>query len=277
MAPVRNIKTIDESERRLISIVKDESLEEITKAQSKDISRQQKIWNLIHRITVGGMAENVNAVIVALNQLQKYLEKNEKVLAVGLKESQAFRFPPRHPMLGEVYALHPTDNTKYYTISNYHRLAFESKHAEAINLLSSLGANRIVIKCEKGWNLSFSASVNASAPEVDLEASAGHQDERTSSLYTELRFPGHNTPKLPDELHWYHYEPIWESVALSRINVMAENFRINLSYESDYGINGSLNASISKAGLKTTGQFSDQVSTVWSLEGDFGPRETHTE
>lgn len=191
-------------------------------------------------------------------------------MPVGISEAGQLIFPPGHPSIGSVYGMHPTNNKMYYPVVDFHRMNFESKYAEAIRLLASLGANKITVRHVQGWKLDFSLSANVSGSEAEGGAEVGKEKASESSVYTEIDYEGHSNPQVPEDLHWYHYEPIWIAVAEGRIRDNMKNFKLMVSYNDDYGISSSLNANILQLGFKSSGKFTEQVNTTWSVEGAFG-------
>ena len=71
------------------------------------------------------------------------------VLSVPRSESTVFhflQFPPGHPQDGVLYVGHPAVREIYYPTAQFHRLTFEHKLSEAIELLMALGAIEINVE-----------------------------------------------------------------------------------------------------------------------------------
>lgn len=193
------------------------------------------------------------------------------VLPVGSTTAKLLSFPPGHPRDGVLYIGHPALPNVYYTLADFHRVTFEHKFCEAINLLMSLGATSIRVEHVNGWSRDFSSriSVPLGEAESNVSAEASSSSNSGSRLLFEARLSGTVTPSIPDDLVWYEHEPTWQSIAKGRINYGLQDFSLSVSYEDDFGINAGLKVAISKTGLEVGGKFEDHESTVWRLEGQF--------
>lgn len=197
-------------------------------------------------------------------------EEGASVLPVGKTAAQHIDFPPGHPRDGVLYVGHPAKPSLYFTMADFHRVVFEHKFCEAIELLMSLGATSIRVEHVSGWSKEFSARISVPLADAD-DASTGEAGAKrgaSQSLLYEANLAGVE-PSLPDDLVWYHHEPTWQSIANGRLKYGLNDFSLSVSYQDDFGINAGLKVALAKTGLDVGGKFEDHQSTVWRLEGKF--------
>ncbi|MEP1767203.1 MAG: hypothetical protein ABJJ53_11270 [Sulfitobacter sp.] len=197
-------------------------------------------------------------------------EEGASVLPVGKTAAQQIDFPPGHPRDGVLYVGHPAKPSLYFTMADFHRVVFEHKFCEAIELLMSLGATSIRVEHISGWSKEFSARISVPLADAD-DASTGEAGAKrgvSQSLLYEANLAGVE-PSLPDDLVWYHHEPTWQSIAKGRLKYGLNDFSLSVSYQDDFGINAGLKIALAKTGLDVGGKFEDHQSTVWRLEGKF--------
>ncbi|TFW00636.1 hypothetical protein E4K72_15220 [Oxalobacteraceae bacterium OM1] len=188
---------------------------------------------------------------------------------ISRSEAAALTLPPGHPREGVLYVRHPAKPDVYYTVASFHRMAFEHKFAEAIELLMHLGANEIRVEHVEGWSRDFAAKLSvplSAAATATVEASAA----RGTMLLFEAKLRGHDEPRLPESLVWYHHEPTWQAYAKGRMEFGLAEFSLAINYEDDFGINAGLRLASEKAGLELGGSFEDHVATTWKISGKFG-------
>ncbi|MEQ8832090.1 MAG: hypothetical protein RLW87_19950 [Alphaproteobacteria bacterium] len=199
-------------------------------------------------------------------------ESGVRVLPVGRKESVSLRFPPGHPRDGIVYVGHPSLPNVYFPMADFHRIMFEQKFCESLELLMALGATEISVQCVKGWGREFSSLISAplggSAASVEAEAK-GQKTKKVEMLY-KATLSGTDAPMAPDDLIWFQHEPTWQTIAKGRMKFGLKDFTLSVTYEDDFGVNGSLKTSLSKAGLNLGGSFHEHQATVWQISGTFG-------
>ena len=136
---------------------------------------------------------------------------------IGKSESSQLDFPPGHPRDKVVYVGHPAKPPVYYTVADFHRVSFEHKFSEAIDLLMHLGATTIRVEHVRGWSREFAANLSVPLGSVDAGMETGtHSDSRARLLF-EATLSGETEPELPDGLVWYPHEPTWKSVANGRL------------------------------------------------------------
>jgi hypothetical protein len=198
-------------------------------------------------------------------------ESGVQILPVGQSAAKQIRFPPGHPRNDVLYVGHPALPDVYYPMADFHRVTFEHKFCEAVDLLMNLGATKMRVEHVAGWSKEFSARISVplgTSSETGAIETSKKASSRTNLLY-EATLTGTDTPKVPNSLVWYHHEPTWQAVAKGRISFGLSDFSLSVTYEDDFGINAGLKAAVVKAGLDLGGKFEDHQSTVWRLEGTF--------
>ncbi|MEE1895603.1 hypothetical protein V0R51_22085 [Pseudomonas otitidis] len=208
----------------------------------------------------------------ALEKIANTLQSvSDEVAVISTEASGALIFPPGHPRRKLVYARHPSSSTLYYPVASFHRKVFEHKFAEAIRILTSLGAKKIRVEHEKGWGSSFGVDFSAVVPEANAQGSAGlsSSNKADDRLLFVATLKGHPTPKIPDSLVWFPHEPLWQEVARNRIDCGLKKFDLTIGYLDDYGVNAKLMANLTRASFELGGSFEEHVSTTWRITGEF--------
>jgi hypothetical protein len=186
--------------------------------------------------------------------------------------ASSLRFPAGHPVHNLLYIAHPTDPERYLVAAQFHRNAFEDKLAEAIGLLQSLGAKRMTVHHVSGWRDEVSLSMGSEGiKQVALDAKAMRSHGADSKVLYEAEYDPEHVPKLPDGLHWFHDEPLWEKLAEGRLHANLRTFSLDVTYQQDFGIDVNLPAKVGKAGFKLGGEFNQHQSTHWRITGEFAP------
>jgi hypothetical protein len=185
---------------------------------------------------------------------------------VPRSESDVIRFDSGHPLSNVLYVGHPGRRELYFPAADFHRQVFEHKFVQAVNLLRSLGASRIVVEQVQGY---------AREEERNIDLPLGFVRKKTGSSRSEAvfeaRYPGSRRPVLPDDLCWYQDEPTWQMIADSRITSGAEKTSLVVTYTTDYGIDRQVINAAKKSGLNLGGKFEEQHDTIWRLDADFPP------
>lgn len=213
---------------------------------------------------------------VAADSLKAWAKARDSglnVLQIAQSEAATLDFPPGHPREQTVYVAHPAASRTYYTAATFHRMAFEHKFAEAVDLLMSLGATSLTVEHVQGWSREFSANLSANFPENGFDASAQGASSASSKLLFDAALDNKTSPALPEGLVWYAHEPTWQSVAKGRLKHGMRDFNLEIAYEDDFGINAGLKIRAQKAGLELGGAFEDHVATRWKIRGRFGTPE----
>lgn len=218
-------------------------------------------------IITSAIAGATEAVIA----LAKARQNGLNILQVSHTEAATLTFPPGHPREGTLYVAHPAAKGVYFTVASFHRLAFEHKFSEAVDLLMSLGATEIGVEHVRGWSREFAANLSAPIPHAASSAELSGKQSSTSSLLYEANLPGNTRPRLPESLVWYPHEPTWQSIAKGRTEHGLKEFSLTVNYEDDFGINAGLKLTATKAGLELGGSFEDHRATTWKIRGKFLP------
>lgn len=195
----------------------------------------------------------------------------EEIAIISTEKSGTLTFPPGHPRRKLVYARHPSSSTLYYPVASFHRKTFEHKFAEAVRLLTSLGAKKIRVEHEKGWGRGIGVDFSATVPDANSRGSAGFSSSNKADdrLLFVATLKGHSTPRIPEGLVWFQHEPLWQEIARNRIDCGLEEFDLTISYSDDYGVNAKLMANLTRASFELGGSFEEHVSTTWRVTGDF--------
>ncbi|WP_155625034.1 hypothetical protein [Burkholderia vietnamiensis] len=164
---------------------------------------------------------------------------------------------------------HPASKGVYFTVASFHRLSFEHKFSEAIDLLMALGASEIRVEHVRGWSREFAASLSVPIPESTVGFDLSGKQSSVSGLLYEANLRGSTRPQLPESLVWYPHEPTWQSIAKGRINFGLKEFSLAVNYEDDFGINAGLKLTAGKSGLELGGSFEDHRATTWKIHGKF--------
>jgi hypothetical protein len=191
---------------------------------------------------------------------------------ISYTEAKALQMPPGHPVLGTVYAAHPCLHSRYYAIASFHSKVFEDKVAEANRLLMSLGATSIAIEHVYGWDKNSSVSATAQGDGADVGVEAGRTSTSSSNLLYEASFDNDDPPTLPDDLHWYAHEPLWQEVVEGRLKRGMRSFSFAITYDEDHNVNAGLKVKLEKAGLDLGGTFREHVATTWKMTGTFNDK-----
>jgi len=184
-------------------------------------------------------------------------------------EARTLQMPPGHPVMRTVYAAHPCINTRFFPVASFHHFVFEDKVAEAHRLLSSLGATDVTLEHVHGWGHNFNVNASGRFDGADVGAEAGRAWTSSSNMHFASTFNADAPPSLPENLHWYHHERLWQEVAEGRLKRGMRSFSMAISYHEDHNINARLKVKLEKAGLEIGGTFCEHVATTWKMTGTF--------
>jgi hypothetical protein len=194
------------------------------------------------------------------------------LLTVARSETRGLEFPPGHPFDNTIYIGEPAGDSRiYWPAAEFHRRTFESKAAEAVRLLMALGATRILAISDEGWDRAFASSLDLSLPAQETQLKGRVATSGNQSLLFEARLAP-SRPRIPRGLHWLPTEPTWRQVEIGRIHHRLRDFRLLITYKSDFGIDANFEKRVLKTKLKLGGDFQAHRSTVWRLEGEFSDR-----
>ena len=198
-------------DRQLIVVTDDEIVQAARSAELQVLEEKAgvnwaKIGEITVRILLGGTGRILAEVTMeALQAWRRARESGINILAVGKSEAAVISFPPGHPREGVLYIGHPASPNVYYTTAEFHRVTFEHKFSEAIDLLMSLGATKVRVEHVTGWSKEFSSRLSVPLGDigssVDVHADSS-RSEGTTLLY-EATLDGTTDPKVPENLVWY--------------------------------------------------------------------------
>lgn len=140
-----------------------------------------------------------------------------EVATVTQSEAEQYTFPPGHPQEKVLYVRLPVLTNVYSTTASFHRMEFEHKFAEAIDLLMSLSAVEVKVEHNRGWSREFASSISSPFHAGKTEAKIDGSASKSETLLFEATLRGTQAPSLPDNLVWYPHEPTWQSVARGRL------------------------------------------------------------
>lgn len=243
-----------------------------SRAAEKDAEKSLdfgKVTSVVGRYFLSGPTLLLLDGAQALAAWVKARQNGVNVTQISSTEANSLEFPPGHPRDGVLYVAHPAAEQIYFTVASFHRLAFEHKFSEAIDLLMHLGATEIKVRHIQGWSREFAVKMAGplAGSEVDIQASSNAGN--TSSLLYEAQLKGNTEPGLPDSLVWYKHEPTWQSIAKGRMKFGLKEFSLAVNYEDDFGINAGLKLNAGKSGLDLGGTFEDHQTTTWQIQGKF--------
>ena len=260
------------SERQMIVVTDDKIVDAMEKAE-REASRQKRspsVADIAIRLLLPTEFV-IEAAIEGIKALIRAQEKGIRILQIGNSEAVELVFPPGHPRETVLYVGHPAKPEVYYTIADFHRITFEHKFSEAINLLMHLGATSIRVEHLHGWSREFSSRLSVALGEAStrVKGEVGKVHHSGNSLLYEAKLTGTTKAKVPESLVWYPHEPTWQSIAKGRMEFGLQQFTLNIAYEDDYGVNAGLKVGAQKVGLDLGGRFEDHEATTWKIAGDF--------
>jgi hypothetical protein len=200
------------------------------------------------------------------------------ILMIGRAEAGVLRFDLGHPLTNVLYVGHPARPDLYFPAAQFHRRVFEHKFAEAVRLLTSLGASRIALRQEQGQaresekarEAQFSVPLGFTRVHHESLGSARTRNEwSSSSAVFDAEFPGSREPFVPDDLCWYPDEQTWQMIAHTRIAGGAEKTSLEVRYLTDYGIDMHVVRTARTCGVKIGGKFHEHHDTIWRLDAEF--------
>ncbi len=180
--------------------------------------------------------------------------------------------PPGHPLYDTVYVGHPLKAFVYIPLANFHRVLFQEKFNELMQLFSSLGAEKVEIGYVTGYREAFEASGSIDLPvdvPVQIQASASGSREGVAKADLVAHFEPTAQPHIPDDLVWYPYEKTWQQIAQGRLEGGLRKIDVSLRYEDDFGVSGELAAGLELMKFKIGGDFQKHEKTTWRFHGTF--------
>ena len=190
------------------------------------------------------------------------------ILMIGRAEAGVLRFDHGHPLADVLYVGHPARPDLYYPAAEFHRRVFEHKFAEAVKLLTSLGASRIALTQVQGRSQEAERGGSVQVG-MTLGFTRTRGERSWSGAQFIAEFPGSGEPAVPDDLCWYPDEHTWQMIAHTRIEGGAERTSLEVRYLTDYGIDMQMVRAARTFGVKIGGKFQEHHDTVWRLDAEF--------
>lgn len=272
------------AERQFVVVMPDEIVEAQRQAQEGGGDKPfdlgelasglaMKAARLYTRGVIGLGIDAASEAYAAYAAWQRARANGINAVQIKMSEAQQLCFPPAHPRVKVLYVAHPSEPNFYYTVASFHRVAFEHKFAEAVNLLMSLGATKIKVEHVSGWAREFASTLSVSLPSGPGSAAVGSNSGSNTALLFEASLPDNKSRALPAGLVWYPYESNWKTIANGRLINGLNYFSLTVDYQDDCGVNAGLKVNATKAGLDLGGSFENHVATSWKLSGNFAPAE----
>ena len=195
------------------------------------------------------------------------LRRRLGILMIGRAEASMLRFDHGHPLIDVLYVGHPARPDLYYPAAEFHRRVFEHKFAEAVTLLTSLGASRIALTQVQGQTRE--TEQNALLQGTGLGFTRTRSEQSWSGAMFVAEFPGGRNPVVPEGLCWFPDEHTWQMIAHTRIVGGAEKTSLEVRYLTDYGIDMHMVRAARTAGVNIGGKFHEHHDTIWQLEAEF--------
>lgn len=185
---------------------------------------------------------------------------------------QNLQFPAGHPLYETVYAGHPLRPGIYRPLASFHHFLFEDKFNELLRLLSALSASEVTINYVRGYRTAFGGQAGLSLPlqvPVDISARFDRQGSSRSEGALKATFTPSAEPVLPADMAWFGSEPTWQQIAEARMARRLREIDVELSYEDDFGVNGTIAAQLLQSGFKLGGEFKQHEQTSWKFHSVF--------
>jgi hypothetical protein len=195
---------------------------------------------------------------------------------LGGDDDPGFEWWQGLPRIDTVYVEHPVRTDVLIPVAAFHRLTFEDKVCEAIELAAALGARRIEAEHLSGWGREMAATFGL--PRAKVEA----KDSRSSEerfLFAATYEPSWQPPaeddadefvqELFEDHPWLAYERTWQAMAEGRVFGSLKSYSLLVTYESDHDIDASLDAGLRQIGLSAGGRFQTFERTSWRFDVTF--------
>jgi hypothetical protein len=220
------------------------------------------------------IASGFARLISTILRIRRAQQNGLDVEHVTRAQASRYRFPVGHPLPRILYVVHPADPRLYVPLADFHRRMFEHKLAEAVDLVTSLGAERLVCTHIRGRTLDLSTSASLGLPGLSGLAAGGNvgdQQQRSGALELTMQLSPTGSAKLPSGLVWYDHEPVWQSVAKARLTGGLVDFSVRIAYSESFGVDVGLKERMVGLGFDIGGHFERFEETVWEMTGHFAP------
>ncbi len=170
-----------------------------------------------------------------------------------------------------LYAAHPYVSDVYISFADFHGFLLDEKRSEFVRLARCLGARsvRLLHHDEDGAEGRVKVGV---ADVGGVEAGGMRKTSNRFDLSATYEQPGTSAPRLPDQLTWYHHEPLWQEMAAGRLESGLSTFKVTFSYAKDFGVNAGLVGMVEEMGLDIGGSFNSAQRLKQQYELTFWPK-----
>jgi hypothetical protein len=255
--------------RQLIVLVPDEDMRRLHAPPDAEEQGADSRFGRLARATTGRSAHTVvDARASKIRRAHESLKgQGRNVAFVTHAATATLRFPRGEPIFDTLYAGHPTRPAEYFPVNSFHGDVFDTKVAEAINLLHFLGAFSISVQHVRGWTRG--ANVDVESTRLPFKILGRTTRGGSKSITFDGEYAPTTAPALPQDLSWYDREPLWRALAEGRLHSGMTRFQLDVRYDQDFGIDLNLVDSAEKLGFRLGGQFKAQRETVWRMTGHF--------
>lgn len=190
------------------------------------------------------------------------------IIEVPVKDTKNFSFPAGIAEIGQVYAANPLSDRSYFYIESYNDDMIIHKLSELELILNALGAKKYSIIYHETSESLVSANAKAGAKQAAIETDASINNARKMKFERRGTSRG-GDPILPSPLTWYHREPVWQSLAESRMKYGREEFAFSVELEKSLKLSAqaTVNAQVLSGALGST--FERLGNVILSVEGNF--------
>jgi hypothetical protein len=270
-----DVREVDHASRQMIVVLTDEEMKEFEELLNRDVAPDSFIPVAIN---LGGSLRTGTGIVAfslarrvwqLARRHQRLATHGQPILYVDLEAAGQLNFeaPPVHDV---VYAAHPVSPLTYLPVASFHTDVFESKVADAFELLRGLGATKIELRHNVGWSASTGGRVDAAgAQQGDVGGGMTASRSEGSAATMVAEFEPRQAPHVPDGIVWLQTEPLWRAVVNGRIEGGMTNFSLEIRYDKDHGIDADFAGKLQKNGFKLGGEFKRHQETVWTMEGTF--------
>ena len=158
-----------------------------------------------------------------------------------------FKFPPGHPMPGQLYRQHPLKSkpNHYIPYQSYYALLFEEREAELIRILADLGATYIAIEEEQTSERTLDIDNKLAIDKLgSFEAGLAQERQHNNKNVRTLEYIGKPWKEGMEfdrsKYSWLDYEPSWNAIVEGRLH----NGQLSAMIELKTDISNEISASL---------------------------------
>lgn len=179
-----------------------------------------------------------------------------------------------------LYVKSPVENNVYLKLYEFHKINFDTKYNEMIDMLQSLGAKYIKISTEEVRENEFKGNVGTDHRTYDEDGNEKKQKVKTETTFNmsnsnrrskmfEGKYPENTRKELHEKQLWYLKQKEWQNLAKARFELGLDDFKFEFENTEEYGIDADLHALITSIGIKVGGEFKGLRKEVFYVEGRF--------